>query len=547
MDRGETDLEDGRTAACVADRAESLAAARVALIGLVDTLWQASGGELAALLTTLDEVCTLAAAGRVAVVREAVTRGEVSASQAGSLPAWIARHAPSLAVAGGCSHVAAVVDAGGRMTTAPITAAVCEGRVPVPVAVSVIREIDRLRPRLVPEAVPTVVESMLTVGAAYGTRAVRELRVRLLAEHGHPGQFQTEQDSAAGLVALSAAYGDELGAFTYHLTLDAEGKAVLEAAIGPLSAPTPDPDGARDVRPARQRRGQALIEVCRRATAAGDRVPTGAKTTLMVTMPWEQLRDRLGAGRVLGSTADGMLLGPETVRQAACDAQVLPVVLGSAGEILDLGRSQRLFLPGQLKALWLRDRSCTFPGCQTPAHWCDAHHVRHWIDGGTTALDNAALLCGRHHTIVHRDRLTATITGNVVDWDRTPGSYDRARDARLLATSAPDTPVPDTCLTPPGPPDTPPGPPDTPPGPPDTPPDPAPDAPPGSGLGPAGGPASELIRSDGPPRGDGRADRGDVGADHDLHSRWDRSRLDTTGHSLPPPTAASAATPPSAA
>ena len=437
MSHDDADLGSARASASMADRAESLAAARVALAGLGETLWQASGHELADLLTALDEVCALAAAGRVAVVREAVTRGEVSASQAGSLTAWIAQHAPSLAVAGGCAQVATVVEAGGRMTTAPVTAAVCEGRVPIPVAVSVIREIDRLRPRLVPEAVPTVVESMLTIGAAYGTRAVRELRVRLLAQHGHPGQFQAEQDAAAGLVALSAAYGDELGAFTYNLTLDAEGKAVLEAAIGPLSAPKPDPDGARDVRPARLRRGQALIEVCRRATAAGDRLPAGTKSTLMVTMSWADLRDRVGAGRVVGSSADGMLLGPETVRQAACEAGVVPVVLGSAGEVLDLGRTERLFMPGQLKALWLRDRSCTFPGCQTPAHWCDAHHVRHWIDGGTTDLDNAALLCGRHHTVVHRDRLTASVRGRSVVWDRVPGYYDRALAARAVDTHGP--------------------------------------------------------------------------------------------------------------
>ncbi len=398
----------------------------MALGGLAESLWQATGAELGAVMTVLDELCTLAAAGRVAVAREALTRGEVATSQAGSLAAWIAERAPSLAVTGGCAQVAAVVEAGNRVATAPVTAAACAGRVPVPVAVAVIREIEKLRPRLVPEAVPTVVEAMLTVGAAYGVRAVREVRARLLAEHGEPGALQREQDAASALVSLSAAVGDELGAFTYHLTLDAEGKAVLEAAIGPLSAPTPAPDGSRDRRPARMRRGLALIEVCRRATAAGGGLPSGPKATLMVMMSWEQLRDRLGAGRVVGSTAAELLLGPETVRRVACDARLVPAVLGGAGEVLDVGQTVRLFTQGQLKALWLRDRSCTFPGCGTPAHWCDAHHVRHWADGGTTSLGNAALLCGRHHTIVHRDRLVGAVVGGEVVWDRVPGSYDRA-------------------------------------------------------------------------------------------------------------------------
>ena len=190
MSPDDAELGAARAGASVADRAESLAAARVALVGLVETLWQASGGELAALLTTLDEVCTLAAAGRVAVVREAVTRGEVSASQAGSLTAWIAQHAPSLAVAGGCAQVATVVEAGGRMTTAPVTAAVCEGRVPIPVAVSVIREIDRLRPRLVDlrvvqhdqSRVPKQVAPHVVVAAGVAELIDREV-VRTAARH----------------------------------------------------------------------------------------------------------------------------------------------------------------------------------------------------------------------------------------------------------------------------------------------------------------------------------------------------------------------------
>ncbi len=72
----------------------------------------------------------------------------------------------------------------------------------------------------------------------------------------------------------------------------------------------------------------------------------------------------------------------------------------------------------------LRDRHCSFPTCDIPAFWTQLHHVRHWADDGKTDIDNAALLCARHHTIVHRDRLTATLTPTRVHWDTTPGSYD---------------------------------------------------------------------------------------------------------------------------
>jgi hypothetical protein len=229
-------------------------------------------------------------------------------------------------------------------------------------------------------------------------------------------------------VSPSSASTDEFGSRSYRLTLDPEGAAVLEAAIGPLSAPVPGPDGERDLRSPQTRRGQALVEVCRRATAAADRPPPGVKATLLLTMSHDDLAARSGAGVILGSTATGTLLAPEQVRRLARDA-VIPAVLGSRGELLDLGRSTRLATPAQLTALWWRDRGCTFPGCGTPPHGCDAHHVQHWIDGGATDPGNLALLCGRHHTIVHRDRLTARIdpSAGTVSWETDVGSYLGAR------------------------------------------------------------------------------------------------------------------------
>jgi hypothetical protein len=117
-----------------------------------------------------------------------------------------------------------------------------------------------------------------------------------------------------------------------------------------------------------------------------------------------------GAAIVLGSRATGELISPDTVRRLACDAGIIPVVLGRRGETLNQGAMQRLFTTAQVRALWRRDRHCTFPDCGIPAAWCDAHHLTHWIDGGLTDLANAALLCARHHTIVHRDQLAGRVT-----------------------------------------------------------------------------------------------------------------------------------------
>ena len=189
---------------------------------------------------------------------------------------------------------------------------------------------------------------------------------------------------------------------------------MLSAALDPLSAPNPcTENGGRDLRPADQRRAEALIEVCRRATTAGGAAPATTKAQIVVTIDLDTLKDAIrGAGR----THSGAVLSPATVRRLACDASIIPMVLGSQGQPLDLGRTRRLVTPALLAALWSRDKGCTFPRCGRPPQWCDAHHVRHWADGGHTALTNLTLLCAHHHTWVHQHDLTATITTTDVTW-----------------------------------------------------------------------------------------------------------------------------------
>ncbi len=149
----------------------------------------------------------------------------------------------------------------------------------------------------------------------------------------------------------------------------------------------------------------------------------------MVTL--SDLQERIGCGEVVGSSATGTVLSPEVLRRVCCEADLIPHVLGSAGEELDLGRVVRLFTRAQRRRLWRRDRGCTYPGCGAPAAWTRAHHVVHWADGGATDADNAALLCQRHHTFVHSRRLIAQVRGRpdergrYVIWDLSPGSYDR--------------------------------------------------------------------------------------------------------------------------
>lgn len=58
----------------------------------------------------------------------------------------------------------------------------------------------------------------------------------------------------------------------------------------------------------------------------------------------------------------------------------------------------------------MRDDGCVFPGCDRPADWCDAHHINFWAFGGRTDIDELALLCRQHHTLVHEGRWRIVLT-----------------------------------------------------------------------------------------------------------------------------------------
>ena len=77
-----------------------------------------------------------------------------------------------------------------------------------------------------------------------------------------------------------------------------------------------------------------------------------------------------------------------------------------------VGRKARTFPPHLRKALEIRDGGCIYPGCTKPPGWAEAHHIIHWAQGGQTSLDNAALLCSRHHHEIHHNNHTITIGPN---------------------------------------------------------------------------------------------------------------------------------------
>jgi hypothetical protein len=452
MDRQPMDL---------AERRSRFEAAREALVDLGAVLHQASGPELAELMTLTDGMAARAAAARVQITVEAVTRGEVAESGCNT-HGWVRDHAPSLRQ-GGAGDVARIADAvtpaasqwrpeGAEIDPeSPIGvvwAAVSQGAVSPALATATLREFERLAPSLPDEATSTVIGALLDLGREWGPGMMRRLRPRLLAEYGSTGALDDLQERLAPAARLSAPFVESGDLTEYQLLMTPEQAAALEAAIGPLSAPAPNEEtGERDHRPAGQRRVEALTAVCRRSSAAdadehgGADGAAGSASAVHVMIPLSDLESRTGCGEVVGSTATGTVLSPEALRRISCEAELVPHVLGSAGEDLDLGRVVRLFTRAQRRRLLRRDRCCTYPGCTAPAAWARAHHVIHWIDGGRSDIDNAALLCERHHGFVHKRRLIATVRstpddrGRYVVWDLTAGSYDRHLE-RLRAESS---------------------------------------------------------------------------------------------------------------
>jgi len=101
------------------------------------------------------------------------------------------------------------------------------------------------------------------------------------------------------------------------------------------------------------------------------------------------------------TTIFGGPISAEVARRIACDSRITPIVLGGKGEILDVGRSRYTFPAGIRKALEARDRGCTFPGCDRPPGWTEAHHIIPFGVGGETKLSSAALACDHHHYLLH--------------------------------------------------------------------------------------------------------------------------------------------------
>ncbi|GAB2582867.1 HNH endonuclease signature motif containing protein [Kribbella endophytica] len=197
---------------------------------------------------------------------------------------------------------------------------------------------------------------------------------------------------------------DELGVeFAGYLAGD--NAELFHTLIFAGAKPHQTPDGARDPRSRGKRQADALTAILTSAASTGTAAPAHGdiKPHITVTVDLNDLTAGIGAGTL----ASGATLSTSAVRRLACDAGLIPLVLGSNSEPLDVGTEHRFVTRAIRQTLNARDKGCVI--CQAPPAMCEAHHLVHWADGGPTTITNLALLCKAHHIDVHHDHWTITM------------------------------------------------------------------------------------------------------------------------------------------
>ncbi|RLP97844.1 HNH endonuclease signature motif containing protein, partial [Micromonospora sp. CV4] len=388
---------------------EELAQAEDAVAACLDAAtWTASEHDLIAALDAAHRLEQRLAAVKLSLVRELDGRGTAVAQGASSTAIWLReRLRLTVPAARRLVDLAAALDAG----TPGVRRALADGHISVEQARVIGETVSTVHAAAGAEAADKAIGVLVDWAGQFDPALLRKLSTRIL-DHVAP-EIADATDRAALEAEAQRSTRDrhltlsELRDGRLRLTgnLDAETAGLLRAAIDPLTAPS----GPDDTRTPGQRRHDALADLCR-LTLRTTELPEhgGEPAHIVVTTSYDTLAGQLS----VGTLDTGLRLTPQTVRRLACDAAILPAVLGGAGQTLDLGRQRRLITGPLRRALVLRDRGCAFPGCDRPPRWCDAHHIRHWADGGPTNLTNAVLLCGHHHRHLHHSDWTVHLGGD---------------------------------------------------------------------------------------------------------------------------------------
>ncbi|MFI5592105.1 DUF222 domain-containing protein [Amycolatopsis sp. NPDC051758] len=268
-------------------------------------------------------------------------------------------------------------------------------------------------------------QHLLDFAADAGHKQVAALGTRILAHLDPDGSEPDSTEPTTPSRELSLRR-KRSGTWELHGRFDDETGTRASALLDALAERRTGDEGP-DFRSPQERYGDAFSDVLDLALNAPE-VPTqaGERAHVMVAVSLRDLQSGLGSA-ILGDTG---LMSAAEARLHACDATLIPAVLGTKSEPLDLGRRCRLITSSMRRALFLRDRGCAFPGCHRPPRHCQGHHVRHWADGGPTELGNLVLMCGHHHRLLHRSGWEVRIAPDGLPEFLPPVFLDKRRKPR---------------------------------------------------------------------------------------------------------------------
>jgi hypothetical protein len=258
-----------------------------------------------------------------------------------------------------------------------------------------------------PDGCEKAEQHLLEQAAHFGPKELKILGKRLLdvidpdaADERLAARLEAEEAAASRRCFLEVyddGDGTTHGRFAIPTLAGDMFRTALNAFASPRRPDGYDRGGGGDGVSNAELLGRAFVEMIERYPA--DRIPQsgGLNATVLVTIPVDTLLGGLESADLL----TGHQLSPGEARRLACEAGILPQVLGGSSQLLDYGRERRLHTTGQRKVIHARDKTCRAEGCDIPAHWCHVHHLTAWSLGGRTNVDDAAALCSRHHTTAH--------------------------------------------------------------------------------------------------------------------------------------------------
>jgi hypothetical protein len=220
----------------------------------------------------------------------------------------------------------------------------------------------------------------------------------------HVDWYLDPESSGHVIAAIDALVGYELRSVRFQTAGSSADEGLIDAGTSYTEV--------ADTRTIAQRRSDAATEVFRHFAGCDARDTLGGPAvTMVVRVGLDALQQGTGTAQIEGVASP---VSAVTARRLAVDARVIPVVLGGPSEVLDLGRSRRLFSRAQRLALAERDDGCAWSGCPHPPSYTEAHHIRWWdAHAGPTDLSNGVLLCSAHHHRVHHDGWDITVRDSV--------------------------------------------------------------------------------------------------------------------------------------